>query len=602
MTDYILNVVNQTSKLDWAFPFQRTGAFPIDRSSLFSSLEDAIAYASGSGSDERALGGTSYVGQPISVYDANSNSVSLYIIDTDRSLKEVGITTLEDDITIENVDGKIQLKDFGVGYYSYNSDEKEYVYTEGFKEGLEPKVISIDGNLTFAWVEPIIETNDDIIEEIGDINNSISEIKEEIGIKATNENEATGIYKIIDEKANKNDVYTKTETDTQISNAVAAASHLKRIIVDSVNDIDVNAANADQFIYMVLVSPEDTADKYDEYMVIVFEDENGDIIKYVEKIGSWEVDLKDYAKTSDVNNLLENKVDKVANSRLMTNEEGEKLSLIQEGAQKNYIASTSNEFKVEEGQLSLQTISQDKVSGLVSLLNSYQLQLDNKINTSNTARLITNEEAEKLNNIKDLIQTINSSHFTLNNGELNLNDISISKVTGLQDQLNKKVSIVYSEVNGEQVPWTLLSPEGQAKLNALVLGDEGNIEISGKVNASNVEGLSSWITTNRESTLGLFNSENEIKLNAIQDGAERNYIASVDENVFAVIDRNLRLKNIDMTAVTGLEAALQDKASQSAVTNLISQFTTLENNLNIRTDAIEDRMSELDARLTWQRV
>ena len=54
--------------MDWAFPLQRTDAFPLDRSSLFSSLEDAKLYAKGSG-DERGLGGSSYVGQSISVYD-----------------------------------------------------------------------------------------------------------------------------------------------------------------------------------------------------------------------------------------------------------------------------------------------------------------------------------------------------------------------------------------------------------------------------------------------------------------------------------------------------------------------------------------------------
>ena len=41
MAEYILDVMSQTSKLDWAFPFQRTGAFPIDRSAVFSSLADA---------------------------------------------------------------------------------------------------------------------------------------------------------------------------------------------------------------------------------------------------------------------------------------------------------------------------------------------------------------------------------------------------------------------------------------------------------------------------------------------------------------------------------------------------------------------------------
>ena len=47
MAEYILDVVSQTSKLDWAFPFQRTGAFPIDRSAVFSSLSDAQNYALG---------------------------------------------------------------------------------------------------------------------------------------------------------------------------------------------------------------------------------------------------------------------------------------------------------------------------------------------------------------------------------------------------------------------------------------------------------------------------------------------------------------------------------------------------------------------------
>mgnify|MGYP007095648723 FL=1 len=62
MAEYILNVVEQTSKLDWAMPFQRTGAFPLDRSSVFSSYADAVKYAAGAGDDERGLGGTSYVG------------------------------------------------------------------------------------------------------------------------------------------------------------------------------------------------------------------------------------------------------------------------------------------------------------------------------------------------------------------------------------------------------------------------------------------------------------------------------------------------------------------------------------------------------------
>lgn len=73
-----------TSKLDWAMPFQRTGKFPLDRSSIFSSYADALAYAKQDESDSRKLGGTSYVGQIIAVYgndqSGKGSEVSAYII------------------------------------------------------------------------------------------------------------------------------------------------------------------------------------------------------------------------------------------------------------------------------------------------------------------------------------------------------------------------------------------------------------------------------------------------------------------------------------------------------------------------------------------
>lgn len=107
MAEYILDVKSQTSKLDWAFPFQRTGAFPLDRSVLFSSLEDAKKYAVGDGSDERALGGTSYVGQIISVLD--SEEVSAYVITKARGLMKLAATTATGDIAqdVADLQGKL---------------------------------------------------------------------------------------------------------------------------------------------------------------------------------------------------------------------------------------------------------------------------------------------------------------------------------------------------------------------------------------------------------------------------------------------------------------------------------------------------------------
>lgn len=105
MSQYIEDVLNQTSKLDWAFPFQRTGAFPLDRSSLFSSLDDALNYATSIDSpetpmDERELGGTAYVGQIISVLDDTlsiddvDNRVSAYIITENGGLEKLATTTI----------------------------------------------------------------------------------------------------------------------------------------------------------------------------------------------------------------------------------------------------------------------------------------------------------------------------------------------------------------------------------------------------------------------------------------------------------------------------------------------------------------------------
>jgi hypothetical protein len=94
--------------------------------------------------------------------------------------------------------------------------------------------------------------------------------------------------------------------------------------------------------------------KYYEYIVIELEvyDEETDSkipVKRIEKIGSWEVNLNDYAKTSDVNTALEGKVDKVDGSFLMTSTQSEKLANIEEGAQVNKIEAVDGTvFSIDE--------------------------------------------------------------------------------------------------------------------------------------------------------------------------------------------------------------------------------------------------------------
>jgi hypothetical protein len=120
-------------------------------------MDDAIAYAKGDGSDERGLGGASYAGQVISVYDADSNSVDLYVIDADRSLKGFGSASVDidvDNVSIENRDGKIGINNFGKQYYAYDETGDLYTLVEGFKEGLEARVVEGENGLEIAWYEP----------------------------------------------------------------------------------------------------------------------------------------------------------------------------------------------------------------------------------------------------------------------------------------------------------------------------------------------------------------------------------------------------------------------------------------------------------------
>ena len=80
-------VENMQSKMGWDNVLQRGFPQPLDRSSIFSSLEDAKEYASG-GTDSRELSQTSYVGQIITVYE--NDAVDVYKINAARKLEPVG--------------------------------------------------------------------------------------------------------------------------------------------------------------------------------------------------------------------------------------------------------------------------------------------------------------------------------------------------------------------------------------------------------------------------------------------------------------------------------------------------------------------------------
>lgn len=135
--------------------------------------------------------------------------------------------------------------------------------------------------------------------------------KEEIGAlggldKVALENLADDLRALINGKADAattlagygiTDGMTAAEIASAISTAVAGTDHLTRVTVTSTADIDVSAADAEKKIYMVPNTGGKSGNLYSEYMVI-----NGKL----ENVGDWEVNLTDYAKTTEVTAAIAN--------------------------------------------------------------------------------------------------------------------------------------------------------------------------------------------------------------------------------------------------------------------------------------------------------
>lgn len=75
------------------YSYIRQRNLPLDNSSVYTALTDAVSYA--------LSGKTSYVGQIISVVDDEASSVTVYKIGTDKTLQPIGETGLSEDAVIE---------------------------------------------------------------------------------------------------------------------------------------------------------------------------------------------------------------------------------------------------------------------------------------------------------------------------------------------------------------------------------------------------------------------------------------------------------------------------------------------------------------------
>lgn len=141
----------------------------------------------------------------------------------------------------------------------------------------------------------------------------------------------------------------------------------------------------------------------------------------------------------------------------------------------------------------------------------------------------------------------------------------------------------------------LLTESDKTKLNALIFGENNNIEISGKVNAFNVEELNVWIEQNRNNINGLLSIDAQAKIDNIVDPI----IYSVNPDEFTLTeDKQLNLASVPLNKVENLADLLN--AKDNAIENLGTKVLNIEEALNnyVLKDSLDDQLALINTDLS----
>lgn len=383
---------------------------PLDISTVFNSQVDLTYYLTGGTGDKAgvseywaSLPATyPYAGQIVAL--ATDAGVSVLVI------KESASGFITEPISAETaVDGEV---------ITYNADKE--LTLVGFADaatgarlqktatGVEWVVPGSDGTMTDAQVQQAIN---DLNRDVTNLGKDLDAVEKIVGKESTGEGvPSTGLIARVEAleaqdgvlageidalETSLSNVYTKTETNNAIAKAIAEVDHLSREIVETLPE----NANAN-VIYMVRREGGTGQDVYNEYMYI-----NG----AWEIIGDTSVDLTGYAKTEDIlvksvssdftvteaGQLTLNaaaapeidgsKISNIAISNVtglqtaldskVAAEEGKSLvsnTLITKLENLEEIKSVSGEFALTDGELSVNAIAADKITGLPAALTEIE--------------------------------------------------------------------------------------------------------------------------------------------------------------------------------------------------------------------------------------
>lgn len=630
----VYNLPNYTNEQGFGLPLniRRGNPNPLDNSSVWKSLAEAQNYAQ--------TDPTAYVGQIISVVNytpavldgegavatPSQSTVEVYYIKDEAGVLEpVGTSPVGDEGTITVAeDGTVSL--YGIAGLELTREDED-----GETVNITYQPLYVNGKLT--WVEPSATTVEGLAAEIEGLKTRISALETAVGdaegglVKDVADN-ADAIEEIntkIGEVAEGKTVVemisdaqtAATYDDTDVKEDIAALELLvgEESVATQIEKEALRAQGVESGLETRLKKVEDdylkASDRTDLEDAIDAAEESAvnRVLGYLaeEEINTSYDTLKEVAAwiESDTTNSAEliGRVSAIEEDYLKGADKTELQDAIDEleafvgalpeGATSEtvvaYIHEVVDGLKIGEYAKAADltelagrvTTAEGKISTLEGLVGgtSVSLQIEGaiagKVDKVEGYRLMTEVEGTKLAGIAEganvnVIDTVDTAQFGLENKHLTLLDVAMGKVTGLSDALAGKVD----KVEGSR----LLTADEATKLEKLVLGENGEVSVSGKVAAGNVEGLDAWITARAGTLEGL--SENNLsdtllaKLNGIAEGAQVNVIDTVSDE-FTITGKNLAVKEIAQEKITGLVDALAGKVDAEEGYRLINE-TELE--------------------------
>lgn len=155
--------------------------------------------------------------------------------------------------------GKLYLGEKLISGNATNSDVSQYL-----KDLLDVDAAeAADGNILTYDIAQQKWVAADVDSIISNVWNDINSLKETLGQPQSDSAQATGIYAELNKKANSEDIYNKSQIDILIS----GINSLQRKKVNSIEEININAEDADKYIYIVPFGDTE-GNRYEEYIVI----------------------------------------------------------------------------------------------------------------------------------------------------------------------------------------------------------------------------------------------------------------------------------------------------------------------------------------------